>query len=176
MTACVEQSRRPVEDDSWIQATLAVPAAGLGLREATALTLKAFIASRVAARAPVMLMAAHAEKAGVFSRATFEQHYDNRTNGAVDSWLLELPEDLRETVRDAVADAARQGQSWWNAVTESTGDPDGLANDDEENVELEPREGPTLVLAIGAEDGEHPNAQGGRPAFRALLHTHQHAV
>ena len=48
-----------VEDDSWVQATLAVPAGGLGLREASALTLPAFIASRVAARAPVMLMAAH---------------------------------------------------------------------------------------------------------------------
>ena len=94
------------------------------------------------------------------------QHYDERTNAAVDSWLLEPPEDLREAVRDAVSEAARQGQSWWNAVIESTGDPDGLVNDDEGNVELEPREGPPLVLAIGAEDGEHPNAQGGSPALR----------
>ena len=101
-----------VEDDSWIQATLAFPAGGLGFREATALTLPAFIASRVAARAPVMLMAAHAEEAGVCSRTTFVQHYDERTNAAVDSWLLELPEDLRESVRDAVGEATRRSQSW----------------------------------------------------------------
>ena len=29
-----------------------------------------------------------------------------------------------------------------------------------------PREGPPLVLAVGAEDGEHPNAQGGSPALK----------
>ena len=106
-----------------------------------------------------MLMAAHAEEAGVCSRTTFVQHYDERTNAAVDSWLLELPEDLREAVRDAVGEAARQGQSWWNAICDNTGDPDGPANDEEENVELEPREGPPLILAIGAENGEHPNAK-----------------
>ena len=139
--AVEETLGRGVEDDSWVQATLAVPAGGLGLREASALTLPAFIASRVAARAPVTLMAAHAEKAGVCSQTILMQHYDERTTAAVDNWLLELPGDLHAAVRDAVGEAARQGQSWWNSVTVGTVDPEVLAGEGKENVELEFREG-----------------------------------
>ena len=69
-------------------------------------------------------------------------------------------------VRDAVGEVARQGQSWWNLVTQGTVDPEVLAGEGEENVELKPREGPPLVLAVRAEDGEHPNVQGGGPALK----------
>ena len=84
---------------------------------------------------------------------------DETSGTYVDDECFDLHDNDDDTGHDT-------DQSWWNAVSDSTGDPDGPANDDEENVELEPREGPPLVLAIGAEDGEHPNAQGGSAALR----------
>ena len=72
-------------DDSWVQATPAVPSGGLALREATALALPAFIASQIVARALVLIIAAHAEVAGPISQQTFVRYYDERTNCALAS-------------------------------------------------------------------------------------------
>ena len=46
--------------------SLALPAAGLGLLEAASIALPAFLASRVASRPPVRLMAEHGRSAGLF--------------------------------------------------------------------------------------------------------------
>ena len=63
--------RGSLSDDAWVQATMAVPAVGLDLREASAIALPAFIASRVAARPPALLMAQHAEQAGLLDLSRF---------------------------------------------------------------------------------------------------------
>ena len=89
---------------------------GLGLREASAIALPAFIASRVAARPPALLMAQHAEQAGLLDLSRFRWYYDARTDAAVDRWLADLPSDLHDTARDMLHEAAEAAAKWWTAV------------------------------------------------------------
>ena len=86
-------------DDSWIQATLAVDAGGLGMRDTRTIALLAFLASRVHARPLVMEMAAHCDDAGICPAALCMATYDSRTKAAFDRWLLDLPAEVHEEVR-----------------------------------------------------------------------------
>ena len=58
-------------------------ASGLGLHEAVGLALPAFLAGRVASRAPALAMVAQAQEAGLLSLDDFTAHYDARTEAAV---------------------------------------------------------------------------------------------
>ena len=99
-------------DDSWHHATLAVDAGGLGMREAQAIALPAFLA-RVAARPLVAEMAAHTEAAGICLGSVSMNAYDDRTQAAVSRWLAELPEEVHADVHRVLEDAAHVASLRW---------------------------------------------------------------
>ena len=151
-----------LKDESWVQATLAVPAAGLGLREATSLALPAFIASRVAARPAVMIMAGHAADAGLLTTEAFAAYYDQRTENAVVQWLAEMPQDLHAHVRDRIADASTTAAQWWNDA--AAGVPRAHhVNEEGDDAAILPGGG--LVAGLGTEDDEHPAPSRSLPAL-----------
>ncbi len=73
----------PLPDDSWIQASLAVDAGGLGMRSTQSVALPAFTASHITARPLVAEMAQHTEEAGLCPSALCMRVYDERTQAAL---------------------------------------------------------------------------------------------
>ena len=67
-----------VTSEAWELATLGVTASGLGLKEADAIALPAFVASRLASRPHVQALAAHMEEA---ETGTVKQIMENMTPG-----------------------------------------------------------------------------------------------
>ena len=152
-----------VKDDSWLQATTAVPTGGLGFREATSIALPAFVASRVAARPAALIMAGHAEAAGLLTTDVFAQHYDLRTSAAVQRWLSDLPVDLHEAVQSTIEDAACAAKVWWD--TAASGQESGHPDRGNEEEVPHYQGGPRLINATGAEDAEHPIGHAGALAL-----------
>ena len=74
-------------DHAWVQATLGVQAAGLGLRESSSVALPAFVASRIVARPLVLHMASHMEAADLATVDAIAGLYDERTNAATATLL-----------------------------------------------------------------------------------------
>ncbi len=93
-------------DDSWLQASLAIDAGGLGMRETQAIALPAFIASRVAARPLVAEMAQHTEEAGLCPAVLCMRTYDARTTAACVRWALDLLAAVHGEGRQLLDDAA----------------------------------------------------------------------
>ena len=89
---------------------------------------------------------------------------DARTSRAVERWLASLPNDLHDTVRDALQDAAAATQAWWNAAATGAQEPQAGV-DDPGDEELVAQPGGGLVAGVGSEDGEHPAGVGGAPAL-----------
>eukprot|EP00973_Karenia_brevis_P042865 5934355-Karenia_brevis.AAC.1 len=83
------------------RATLTVQASGLGLREASAVALPAFLASRIASRPAALRMATHAHDAGLLCIDDFVVRYDERTGAAMTALMADLPPDMHEILRSA---------------------------------------------------------------------------
>lgn len=82
---------QPLSGDGWVQASLAIHAGGLGMRESPGLAaLQAFITSRTTARPMAEKMAEDTKEAGLCQAAMCTNSYDMRTNTAVGRWLGEL--------------------------------------------------------------------------------------
>jgi len=154
-------------DDSWHQATLSVDAGGLGMREAHALALPAFLASRAVARPQVAEMAAHCEAAGVCAASLCMRVYDERTEAALARWLATVPAPDHAEVHSVLADAREQSgarwQSWCNGAAASFviggADGEGAAA------------GGGLIADAGTADPEHPRSavRGGALQVQYLL-------
>ena len=83
--------RGAIGDESWIQATLGVDAAGLEMKEASVIALPAFIASRVASRHFVEEMCRHAETVGIATVSQCMEAYECRTRSACKRCSTTLP-------------------------------------------------------------------------------------
>ena len=145
----------PLSDDAWVQATMAVDAGGLGMREARNVALPAFLASRVAARPLVAEMATHTEEAGVCPASLCMQAYDERSQAALNRWLGELPLDVHARVHAIIQDgldlAGQRWRSWCLGV-----EPPAPGTDDHAQS-LAGRAG-EVVGSVGSQDPEHPGS------------------
>ena len=146
-------------DDSWAQATLAVDAGGLGMREAGAIALPAFLASRVVSRPLVAEMAQHTEDAGLCSSALSLQAYDARTAAAWGEWLCTLPAAVHDEARKLMEDAAEVASTRWRRLC--AGDEETTVPADGPGPAAAPAAG-NLVSAVGTEDVEHPGPPQGQ--------------
>ncbi len=144
----------PLPDDSWIQATLAVDAGGLGMRDTRTIALPAFLASRVHERPLVMEMAAHCDDAGICPAALCMAAYDSRTKAAFDRWLLDLPAEVHEEVRRVLDDAPDAASTRWRSLCEGVEPPADVGDDDD--AAPAPRTA-GVVAPVGTEDPEHPH-------------------
>ena len=143
----------PLADDSWIQASIAVDAGGLGMREAQGVALPSFLASRVAARPLVNEMARHTMEAGICQTQLLMEAYDDRTRAALDRWLAEMPVGVHARIKAVLADGAdlalQRWQGWCQGVEpaqqggDNTGRTVGFLNGG-------------VVGAVGSQDPEHP--------------------
>ena len=97
----------------------------------------------------------HAEAAGLLTTDVFAQHYDLRTSAAVQRWLSDLPVDLHEAVQSTIEDAACAAKVWWD--TASSGQESGHPDRGNEEEVPHYQGGPSLIIATGAEDAEHPS-------------------
>ena len=129
--------------------------------------LPAFIASRVASRPLVAVMASHFETAGLGSSWLCLRAYDLRSQQALDQWCSSLPEEVRPEVLRHVEDAAeaatRRWEAWARGEAEPPEDPDG---DPAQPPRGSRRPGAGLVPEAGTEDPEHPAAPVGAGAYR----------
>ncbi|CAK0886405.1 unnamed protein product [Prorocentrum cordatum] len=160
-------------DVGWIQATLAVDAGGIGMRESAAIALPAFIASRVSSRPLVNEMFQHIENAGIGSRVSPLHRYDQRTNAALRRWLDSLPQGARDQVHDAVERAAGSAERRWRDWR-SGEEGDGEANEEAEGPARprgSRRPAAGLVPDASAEDPEYPAspAPKGGPRLQSEL-------
>ena len=144
-----------LSDVAWLQATLGVQAAGLGLREAGAVALPAFIASRVISRPLVAEMAAHTERASIADSTRLLDLYDRRTGAAMARLLEGLGADTAARVESAVRDAQDGAQSRWESLRRGF-------NSRAPHEEL--RRG--LVERAGEQDAEHPGHRIGTGALK----------
>ena len=88
--------RGKLRDEGWVQSTLGVDAGGLGLREASAVALAAFVASRVSSRPLVMEMCRHMAAEAMVDVDECMTMYDDRTRNALRRFLEDLPEGVRD--------------------------------------------------------------------------------
>ena len=155
-----------LRDTSWWQATTSVRAGGLGLRESTAVSLPAFLASRITARPLAVDMAQHAADAGLLSVALFIQEYDERTRAAYERLRTHLPDGVHEELRLLVEDGVSAAAERWNRLKEGRSAADGRLTTSPGR-----RPGTGLVLDAGEEDPEHPTLVRGRtgPGLQAEL-------
>ena len=92
-------------------------------------------------------------KRGLLTTEAFAAHYDLRTQNAVNQWLADMPQDLREHVHDRIADAATTAEQWWRDAAASVPRGHNAAEPDDGAVVYP---GGGLVAGLGAEDDEHP--------------------
>ena len=88
---------------------------GLGLRKAEALTLPAFISSRVAARSAAKLIFADMEAAGLTAPGVLMQQYDKRLEDATQRLISSNPA-LAEEFQRAISDGLNASARWWDLV------------------------------------------------------------
>ena len=155
----------PMRDTSWWQATLGVSAAGLGFREAQAVCLPAFIASRITARPLALEMAQHAVDAGLMQLSQFTQAYDDRTRAAFERLQASLPDEMHERLCSIAEEGADDAAQRWALLREG-GHPEQDASSSGGR-----RPGSGLVADAGAEDPENPQHSGGLtgPALQKLF-------
>lgn len=153
-------------DDSWHQATLAVDAGGLGMREAQGIALPAFLASRAVARPLVAEMARHTSDAAICSSSLCMQAYDERTQAALARWLAVLPASEHSEVRAVLEDAHDQAGARWRAWCEGAASPPAITG----GAEAVSTAGGVIGDA-GTADPEHPRSavRGGALLVQHLL-------
>ena len=154
-----------ISDESWVQATLGVDAAGLGFREAAAVALPAFVSSRVASRPLVADMASHLEQAGICRVDVFMAVYDARTNEARGKLRESLPAHARaeadRLITDSAAAAAKRWDAWVRGVEPDPEDPP-----EGSRPRGSRRPGAGVLPGVGEEDPEHPAAPQGAGGMR----------
>ena len=162
--------RGRLRDEGWVQATLGVDAGGLGLREASAVALAAFVASRTASRPLVMEMCRHMSDEELVDIDTCMAAYDERTGNAISKLLAEMPEGTRDGVvvliEAAESSAQRRWLSWCSGEEQEPEE-----RDDAPSVPVSQRPGTSGVAEVGSEDPEHPAASrlGGAPKLQRNL-------
>ena len=82
--------------------------------------------------------------------------------GFINTWLADMPLDMRDVVHSKIADAAAASEQWWGDLSASA--PQAEQTEDPEEVPVA-HVGGGLVAEVGAEDEEHPAAQKNLPAF-----------
>ena len=145
-----------VTSEAWELATLGVTASGLGLKEADAIALPAFVASRLASRPHVQALAAHMEEAEIGTVKQIMEKYDSRTTAAllkVVSLLdSEAGEKLVEDLEDATAKTEDQWRTLFTDADEGALQPCSLAPD----TPKRPGSGHTVLPDDEDEDEAHP--------------------
>jgi hypothetical protein len=142
-----------LSDDGWVQASLAIDAGGLGMRESQGLALLAFIASRTTARPLVEEMAKHTEEAGLCQAALCMNAYDTRTNAAIERWVGELPPGVHMEVRLHIDEGAEAAVQRWRTWCEGRESPAHAGGDQGESL---PNAGAGVIGRVGLQDAEHP--------------------
>ena len=145
-----------ISDEAWEQASLGVSKGGLGMREAANVALPAFVASRVACRPHVAMLARHLEDAEICSAAAVLKRYDTRTDAALTRLVGTLdPEAGVDLVDELEMCISRADDSWQGLFDEDADDAAG----DPATAARRPR-APGFAVLPGDEDGddEHPDA------------------
>ena len=148
----------PMPDDSWVQASLAIDASGLGMRSANELAMPSFLASRTMARPLVAHMAKHMKSVGLCSEEEFLAEYDKRTKAASEQWLAQLPGDVRGEAIQALQEGADFANERWQNWSRGIHEVDASGTEMQAGSGPE-RSGANLVAAVGQDDSEHPSRQ-----------------
>ena len=100
-------------------------ASGVGMKEASVVTLPAFIASRIASRPLVEEMCRHTEDAGIGTVQRCMVAYDQRTTAAANRWAATFPTGVHGQARLLIGAASASAAMRWRGCCEGDeGEPE----------------------------------------------------
>ena len=144
-----------LHDLAWSQASMGVQHGGLGLRQAGATSLAAFVSSRYASRPHVQEMVGHVSDAGMGGADDIMQVYDNRTLDAAFRLIESLPSEVGLEIIELLDGA-------WDATKQSWEDlfrGDGGVGSSSGGLPTR-HLGSSILPSDGDGDSEHPETAG----------------